>query len=454
MSAVTASDTADVTGNPAMLAKGLAPQDDASQMVRSMCLPVLLKRLRLKRLLPAATLAALLGGCVPNRQSLPTMLYVAVSIPDQSHLTSESSALFRKRFSQLVKNFQRIQPNVVVEVALYPEAQLRKKLQQRNRAGLGPDLILSSSAIVNTLLRANLTDPLPESPELRSASSPELLHRLRNRQGQLAGQPLLVFPQLACYDRRQLKKAPTSLNGLLEISAAGVPVGLPIEARQLLWTAGTFGAIPGLYEATIGRKPSALQTAQIRTWLSWLQQASDQQRVNFLPDQTSLRQSLTNGSVAWVSCSSGELDLLRQTMGPHLGVATLPNGEGHSASPVNRLRVLALGRNSSPMQRQMALALIRFSVGPMVQRSLTLDSLSFLPSNPTVSVPVQSSGVLQAMVESSRQSRSAERLMSELHQDDPRLQSLQADVIVPLLFGLVEPTVATERLMSILRRIP
>ena len=58
------------------------------------------------------------------------------------------------------------------------------------------------------------------------------------------------------------------------------------------------------------------------------------------------------------------------------------------------------------------------------------------------------------MVESSRQSRSAERLMSELHQDDPRLQSLQADVIVPLLFGLVEPTVATERLMSILRRIP
>ena len=289
---------------------------------------------------------------------------------------------------------------------------------------------------------------------LRSASSPELLHRLRNRQGQLAGQPLMVFPQLACYDRRRLTKPPTSVNGLLRISAAGVPVGLPMEARQLLWTAGTFGAIPGLYDASLGRKPNPQQTAQIRTWLSWMQQASDQQRFNFLPDQTSLREALIKGSVAWMSCSSGELDLLRKTMGTHLGVASLPNGDGHSASPVNRVRVLALGRNSSPLQRQMALALIHFSVGPLVQRSLTLESFSFLPSNPNVRVPVQSSGVLQAMVESNQQARSSERLASELHQGDPRLQSLQAKVIVPLLFGLVEPSVATERLIAILRRNP
>jgi len=443
-----------MTGNPAMLAKGPGLEDDAVQLGRSVRLPVLLKRLRLKQLLPAATVAVLLGGCVPNRQSFPAVLYVAVSNPDGSQLTSESSALFRKRFSHLVKNFQRIHPNVVVQVALYPEAQLRNKLQQRNRAGLSPDLILTGSGVANTLLRAHLTDPLPESPELRSASSPELLHRLRNRQGQLAGQPLMVFPQLACYDRRRLTKPPTSVNGLLRISAAGVPVGLPMEARQLLWTAGTFGAIPGLYDASLGRKPNPQQTAQIRTWLSWMQQASDQQRFNFLPDQTSLREALIKGSVAWMSCSSGELDLLRKTMGTHLGVASLPNGDGHSASPVNRVRVLALGRNSSPLQRQMALALIHFSVGPLVQRSLTLESFSFLPSNPHVRVPVQSSGVLQAMVESNQQARSSERLASELHQGDPRLQSLQAKVIVPLLFGLVEPSVATERLIAILRRNP
>jgi hypothetical protein len=135
-------------------------------------------------------------------------------------------------------------------------------------------------------------------------------------------------------------------------------------------------------------------------------------------------------------------------------VATLPNGAAHPTSPVNKLRVLALGRNSSPAQREMALAFIRFSVTPLVQRGFSLDSLSFLPTNPHVVIPVQSSGVLQAMVESRQQARSVDTLMAEVHQDDPRHAALQNEVIVPLLFGLVEPKQASDQLITILRRRP
>jgi hypothetical protein len=380
------------------------------------------------------------------------MLYVAVSVQDETNLTSDNAALFRQRFNLLVRDFQRLHPNVLVQLSLYPEDQLRQHLQIRDRAGLGPDLVFTGADSATSLLQAGLVDPIPETPELRNDSSPALMARVRNRQGQVAGQPIILFPQLACYDKRQLRQPPTTLSGLLETSAAGVPVGLAMETRQLMWTAGAFGAIPGLTDAALGRQPTPLDRARIRSWFAWLQQASDQQRVSFMPTQTDLRHGLSRGSVAWVSCSSGDLDLLRHKLGPHLGVTTLPNGPAHAASPVNRLRVLALGRNSSAAQREMSLQLIHFSVGPLVQRGFTLDTLSFLPTNPHVSIPVQSSGVLAAMVQARQQARGAEPLLADVHQDDTRMVELDKNVMVPVLFGLLEPDLATERLIAILRR--
>ena len=397
-------------------------------------------------------LATLLGGCLPQRQRLPLMLYVAVSIQDETNLSGENATLFRQRFSELVHDFRRVHPNVLVQLSLYPESQLTKHLTIRDRAGLGPDLVLTGADSAISLLQAGLVDPIPETAELRNDSTPELMNRVRNRHGQVAGQPFSLFPQLACYDKRRLPQPPTTLSGLLQTSAAGVPVGLPMQLRQLVWTAGTFGAIPGLTQAALGRQPSALDRTRIRSWLAWLQQASNQQWVSFMPTQTDLRHGLGTGSVAWVSCTSSELNLLRSKLGPHLGVATLPDGPAHAASPVNRLRVMALGRNSSAAQRAMSLDLIGFSVGPLVQRSFTLDSLSFLPTNPHVSIPVASSGVLAAMVQSRQQARGAEQLLADMHQDDVRVQQLQSDVVVPLLFGLIEPDLATERLLAILRR--
>jgi hypothetical protein len=405
-------------------------------------------------LVALAGLTALLGGCTAMRRELPVMLYVAVSVQDETNLNSENAALFRERFNLLVQDFRRVRPNVLVQVTLYPEAQMPKQLALRTRAGLGPDLILTGADSAHTLLLKGVVDPLPDSPQLRENTAPELLQRMRSRNGLLSGQPLIVFPQLACYDKRRLKTSPTTLSGLLQVSATGVPVGLPMNLRQLLWTAGGFGAIPGLAEAAIGRQPSPLDRARIRSWLAWLQEASNQQRVTFVADQTQLRQSFREGGMAWVSCSSGELDLLRRKVGPHLGVASLPNGAAHPASPVNRLRVLALGRNSSPAQRAMSLELINFSVGPLVQRSFTLDSLSFLPVNPFVSIPVQSSNVLQAMVESRQQARNVENLLAGIHQEDPRIPKLETTVIVPLLFGLIEPDAAADRTISILRNQP
>ena len=187
--------------------------------------------------------------------------------------------------------------------------------------------------------------------------------------------------------------------------------------------------------------------------MHWLQDANNQQRVTFFNDQASLRDRLAAGSLDWISCESSDLNGLWRSMGSHLGISTLPDGEGQRAAPLSNLRVLALGRNSSRHQRAMAIALARYTLKPLVQRSLTLDNRSFLPVNRYVNVPVRSSQVLATMVAARQQGESSEPLLSWFHLHDPGVKQLEA-VLVPLVFGVIEPEAATEAALRLLRKQP
>jgi hypothetical protein len=118
------------------------------------------------------------------------------------------------------------------------------------------------------------------------------------------------------------------------------------------------------------------------------------------------------------------------------------------ASPVNRLRVLALGRSSSREGRQRALAFSRFTINPLVQRSLTLGSQTLLPANRFVKVPVQSSRALDAMVASQQGGQLVTRMVGLIHDDDPRLGAAQG-LITQLVFGEVSPQGATNTVIRL-----
>ncbi len=404
---------------------------------------------------PAAALAALLlgsalGGCAgPWRQRLPLVLHVAVSVPESS-VTAETGRTFHQRFGALMADFRRLHPNVVVRSTFDGDGQLVRRLRARSEADLGPDLILTGAEQANQLLQAGLAVPLPLEAGLRANTSPALLAQLEDGRGRHAGLPLVVFPQLACYDQRRLPAAPTSLDQLLDAAADGARIGLPLRLPSLLWSAGAFGAVPALEAASQGRPPTPEQRQTLLAWASWLQEANGQHRLSFYADEASLLDGLRRGQLDWVSCHSADLLNLRRSLGPHLGVAPLPAGPAHGPSPVSLFRVLSLGSDSSPAQRAMALALARFSVQPLVQRSLTLETLSFLPANPHVSVPVQSSSDLAAMVQAEDQASGLEDTLAGLHGGDPRLAQVNA-VIVPLVFAVLEPAEAVERLLTILR---
>ena len=133
-------------------------------------------------------------------------------------------------------------------------------------------------------------------------------------------------------------------------------------------SAGSLGALPAIRSAVAGQQPDARQMAGLRAWLVWLRAAESQSRLSFLENENLMRERLRRGQLDWITCRSSDLRLLQRSLGHHLGVAPLPDGDGGEASPVSVLRVLGLGRGSSPRQRQLAIELAHFSLNPLVQQ--------------------------------------------------------------------------------------
>lgn len=397
----------------------------------------------------ASAVLACLSGCAQALPQRPLVLYLAVSTPSNEPITRELSRTFQGRLEQLVSGFRRLHPNVQVQMALYPESQLARQIRQRTRSGLGPDLIITTADPANALLRAGLTQPMPlDRSELR-AIDPPLLERVTTPEGRVSALPLVLYTQLACFDRRRVAQPPADVRQLLRLSADGVRVGMALQLRSLVWSAGSLGAVPALQAAAEGRVLDAAQRRGLLNWLRWLQSANVQKTVTFLEEESTLREGLRRGRFDWISCRSSDLPALQTALGDHLGVATLPDGEASHATPVNPVRVLALGRDSSGEQRRMAIALARYGVRPLVQRSFVLENLVFLPVNRYVSVPLVSSRVLTTLVAARRQGEGVDDLLTRLQSEDPRVNQLE-QVIVALLFGGIDPEQALQDSLRIL----
>ena len=435
-----------------MVAKGRGPEK-MDQPSRWMALLARFRPRRSARLLAAllaATAAGLaLGGCTPRWQ-IPTTLYIAVGINNDQTIDSELVRDVEDKLKQLEQGFQRLYPNTAFQISIYPEAEITEAIRLRSNRGLGPDLALVTGATASQLLEQGLIDPFPASAEQLHALDPGDLRRIRVSGSSLVGLPLLVQTQLSCFNRQKLPSPPTTVDELLAIAANGNPVGLPSTLENLFWTAGSLGALSGIEQASRNQTPSEEGKAGIQRWLSWLQNASYQQRVMFFSSQKQAEDELMSGKLDWIPCRSTVLPRLRRKLGDRLGVAPLPDGDTDTASPIARLRVLALGKNSSGPGRQRALAFSRYSLNPLTQRNITVGSAVYLPANQFVRVPVASSAVLAAMETAGQQGRQANTVINQIHAGDRRIVRMQ-NLVNELVFGEVNPEPATDQMIRILR---
>jgi hypothetical protein len=410
------------------------------------------RRDRLLSLLGGLALLAPLVGCTQGRK-WPNVVYVAIGANKDQLITAELKQEFQDQLVKVAARFRQIHPDTHFQFGIYPEDEMGEVMRRRSRSGLAPDLLLVNGDTALRLRQAGLVDPFPIRKEQLAIFNEKELGRLRSPDGRLAGLPLLVQTQLGCFNRQRLSEPPATLLELLNATANGHPMGLSLDLYYLFWIVGSTGALPAIEKAVLGQPLNPTERQSLTGWLAWMQNASNQQRVTFFPDQPTAEAEFKAGRLDWIPCRSTVLPQLRQVMGSALGVAPLPDGDGHRASPINRLRVLALGRSSSAAGRRRALAFSFYSVNPLTQRTLTLGSQTVLPANRFVTVPVQSSQVLAAMVAAANQGLQANSLVSLVHINDPRIPRLQS-LLTQLVFGEASPNGATTELIRILQARP
>ena len=412
----------------------------------------------------ALPLALLLGGCDgagPLARLRRDVLHVVI-VPTPGLEWLEPPGSLPQSWWRLQRAFRELHPDVRLRVSVVPEAGLAQELAQRQRRGLGPDLLLLRTPVAISLLERSLIDPLPASGPLRASLEtvqPESLVRV-NRGGRYAGLPLYTDATLACYDRRRLERAPADIGELLAVAASGSPVGLAVDPTSLWWTAGALGADDALAPillATAAQPPAGngagpgRNRLAIEGWLQWLRQVALQNRVDIASGPQELVQGLEAGRLTWIPCFSPLLARLNRTLGPHLGVAPLPNGPGGKASPFTSLRVWSFGRDSSPHQRRLAEDLAVLSLNPVLQRSITLATRSVLPANRYVPLPVASSGQLAALAEAQQQFLSGSRLITSSFSSDRvnRLLPPFEEIVGQVMVGAITPAEGAEALIRL-----
>lgn len=404
-------------------------------------------------------IGALLAGCSQGGSSLPRVLRIAKSSTDPGSLDVEASVRDRRVVKDVQALLQDFDPGLRLHPTSYSELNLVREIARQTSSGLGPDLIITNGNTALALQAQQLTQPVPLTPEERSRISPMALQRVTGANGAIAGVPIGQYVQLACYDKRRLPKPPQSLKALAQASGKGKVFGFALHLEDLYWTLGGFQATPALQAALNNEAASAEDNSRLFAWLTWLQTASFQQNVLFLSNQVVLGEQLIKGQLDWITCWSSQLPKLRGALKEHLGVTILPKGPIGQPSPITRLQVWALGRNSSRRQRSDSLKLLGFMVEPWTQKTLALNYRTSFPVNPQVAPIVQrqlafernvTGAHLELGLSDKPSTRHANAVLAAVSTNPQRMADVNG-VLSSVVFGTRTPKQATSALQNTLR---
>ena len=331
---------------------------------------------------------SLLGSCASTDRQEAIVLQVAQASNENEQQSASRFHSERKISQDFQQQLKEMQPAIKLHPSIYAAESLEQELKVRTNSGLGPDLVITDSNQALTLLAEGTTVPIQLTEEKRVLISPSALERVKTANGTLAGQPVSQYLQLACFDKRRLKEPPKTLTELSAASGRGKVFGMVTNLQDLYWSLGSFGAGEALATSLAGKQATVAAHERLTKWMRWLKASSYQQNIVFLRNQAALRKALIEGEMSWISCWSSQLPQLREALKDHLGVAPLPSGDFGRATPITRLQVWALGKNSSKRQRAESLRLLNFMVQPWAQKTYALKYRTGYPVNPAAALIV------------------------------------------------------------------
>ena len=340
----------------------------------------------------AGSLAILLTSCASIKA--PKTLFITYDVGEENF--KEESAQTRIVLDKFFERFKKSNPDINLVYIDYKSRNFYGQIEKDNTLDLGPDLVIVNQFNSTELIARRLTSDLPKQQFFDSVYSPRMQAdaKINNK---YTYAPFAISTQIACFNRTTIKKSPSTIDELKKISASGKKIGLSSDLYQLIWTAGTQGAIAEL--SSIGRQRASNPTyPAIKKWLQWIETAALYQNISFHENQRELSNKLKNNELDWVTCHGIQLGDLKKTMGHSLGVSALPNGTTSKAFPTHITYGFSLGKNSSQTQREMAMKFIKANVNAIAQRKLELDDEDgLLAANRNVSIPPESSRRLAAL---------------------------------------------------------
>ena len=340
----------------------------------------------------AGLLTILLSSCTSFKA--PKTLFITYQAAQRDFQVNREQ--IQSVFDKYTKAFQRSNPDTRIVYITYTSSEFFNQIEQDSRLNLGPDLVMMNQYSAAELLARDLTVTLPNKPYFDEIYSPRIqLSAKANDEYTFA--PWLLDIQIACYNKTTIKEAPNTIQELEELSASGIKFGISSDPYELIWTAGTQGAISEI--SAVGNRTTTDDSTYpaIQKWLKWLRKAAIYQHIYFLGDSVDLTKKLKNNELDWVTCWGTQLEDLKKTMGDKIGVAALPNSSTSRAFPTYAVYGFALGKNSSQSQREMAIKFVKTSVNTVAQRKLQLDDIGFLAANQNVAIPPESSKNLSAI---------------------------------------------------------
>ena len=402
---------------------------------------------RLRRTI-AALVTMTLASCDSGHKGLEGTLYISIGLADNQSLNEEIIASKRKRANISLQAFQREHPEVSFQLQFYPEGELSEEMKVRDRSGQGPDLFLINAETARTLRRSGLTRPFEPKAQTIDEIQPAALQPLQEGTNAYTALPFVFEPQLACFNKTQIKQSPTTLDDLLKVSDTTLGIGLPLDVSALYWTLGSLGAQESYAKIVRSQRVDAAAREQLLHWLRWLQRANTHAGMYFYMDTQRMMDDFASGKLAWIACRSPFVGKFEKELGKDFGVALLPRGRGGRASPLSDMRVWALGTNSSANQEHIATALASFSLNPLAQFRISLNSDELIPVNRKVVIPVNRSNFLRTMERSHLDSpaMSADLLT---YLGDVELQEQSDKTMVGLLYGDLQPEQALEKLLKL-----
>jgi ABC-type glycerol-3-phosphate transport system substrate-binding protein len=377
-----------------------------------------------------------------------------MGVPSDETIDTELMEALKSRLTMTLREFHLIHPLAQVQLQLYPEEQLPRELRLRTAAGTAPDLLFVNDATAVRLQRLGLTRSVPMPDDLVKGLDRGAVRRFETAPGEVSSLPVLLLPQLACFDQRRVRRVPTELDELLRLAEGGLRVGLPLDGFNLAWTFGSLGVAQSVEDLFAGQPATPPRRRALGRWLVWLKQANAVPDLTFQISQSQLVEELGQGQLDWTSCRSTHLARLREDLGIHLGVAPLPAGPGGLPTPLSRQRVLAFGRNSSPDQQAVAWSFARFVVTPLTQRNLALQREEVMPVIHALKLPPGRKGTLRLLALAQSQGRKTQQASQAMFQNGDQHGEAMGRVVSRYLFGEMDEEEAIEALVRTIQSKP